>query len=233
MYVDLRRLTLRRSVSGTSRSQTPPRSSSSYPNESSTPPQKSRGFLSTPPRRTYHRFFSESSSTWGSHAEVHVDDEDAVTLGEDEDEFGLPSLAGSYGLKKKNSAPATAPLAKSISNPSNRSASGGPGSSLWRADSGDISEERGLPNYPTTKPTEGKILRPQYRDILRGIASTKFHSKLNLSSFSDRSSQFSTSYTSSSSSCGRYTERGRSSLGSNNTNKQVQEITTVKFDISV
>jgi len=164
-------------VSGSSRPQTPPRSSSNYPTESSTPPQKSRGFLSTPPRRTYHRFFSESSSTWGSHAEVHVDDEDAVTLGEDEDEFGLPSLAGSYGLKKKTSAPATAPLAKSMSNSNNRSASGGPGSNLWRADSGDISEERGLPNYPTAKPTEGKILRPQYKDILRGINPAKFRSQ--------------------------------------------------------
>ena len=162
-----------RTISASSRAQTPPRSSSHYPTESNTPPQKSRAFLSTPPRRTYHRFFSESSTVRGPHTEVHDEDEDVVTLDEEEDEFGLPSLAGSYGLKKKTSAPA-APTTKSTSNPSHRSASGGPGSNLWRADSGDISEERGLPNYPTAKPADGKILRPQYKDILRGSYSSGF-----------------------------------------------------------
>jgi len=147
-----------------------------------------------------------------------VDDEEALILGEDEDEFGLPSLASSYGLKKKSSAP-TAPLAKSISNPGNRSASGGPPSNLWRADSGDISEERGLPNYPTAKPTEGKILRPQYKDILRGISSTSFNSEVNANSLVYRSGQFVTPHTPSSSSCRRNTERGRSALGTHNTNK--------------
>lgn len=220
------------SVSGSSRPQAPSRSSSNYPTESSTPPHKSRGFLSTPPRRTYHRFFSESNSTWGSHAEVHVDDEEALILGEDEDEFGLPSLASSYGLKKKSSAPA-APLAKSISNPNNRSASGGPGSSLWRADSGDISEERGLPNYPTAKPTEGKILRPQYKDILRGKSSTIFNSGVNISSPVCRSGQLFTPHTPCSNSCRRNTERGRSSLRADNTNKQIQKIAAIEFDISV
>ena len=39
-----------------------------------------------------------------------------------------------------------------------------------KVDSGDISEERSLPSYPTTKSSHGKILRPQYKDILRDPA---------------------------------------------------------------
>lgn len=222
------------SVSGSSRPQTPPRSSSNYPTESSTPPLKSRGFLSTPPRRTYHRFFSESSSSWGSHADVHDDDEEALTLGEDEDEFGLPSLGGSYGLKKKTSAPAAAPISKSISNSNNRSASGGgPGSNLWRTDSGDISEERGLPNYPTAKPTEGKILRPQYKDILRGSYRTDHCSKYHDSSFFNRPGKLLTPHKPPSNSCRCNAERSRSLLGANYTCKQVQKVITVKFDITI
>lgn len=40
-----------------------------------------------------------------------------------------------------------------------------------RANSSDIAEERGPPSYPSAKKSEGKILRPQYKDILRGTYS--------------------------------------------------------------
>jgi hypothetical protein len=40
----------------------------------------------------------------------------------------------------------------------------------WAANSGDIAEERGIPNYPTAKKTDSKILRPQYKEILRDPA---------------------------------------------------------------
>jgi hypothetical protein len=47
------------------------------------------------------------------------------------------------------------------------------GSAPWRSiDSGDIAEERGIPNYPTAKKVEGKILRPQYQEILRDPANS-------------------------------------------------------------
>lgn len=42
----------------------------------------------------------------------------------------------------------------------------------WRLDNGDIAEERGLPKYPIARPIEGKILRPQYKDILKGMFDT-------------------------------------------------------------
>lgn len=96
----------------------------------------------------------------------------------DEDEFGLPSISsirrqakriprsrahdpggGSGGLSNGMSL-------LSIENPKVRE----------RANSSDIAEERGPPDYPAAKRGEGKILRPQYKDILRGwlhfIAST-------------------------------------------------------------
>lgn len=44
----------------------------------------------------------------------------------------------------------------------------GLGSGRFRANSADIAEERGTPMYPTARKGEGKILRPQYKEILRG-----------------------------------------------------------------
>ncbi|KAI9846676.1 MAG: GTPase-activating protein [Sclerophora amabilis] len=41
-----------------------------------------------------------------------------------------------------------------------------------RANSSDIAEERGPPSYPTTRISEGKILRPQYKEILRDPANS-------------------------------------------------------------
>lgn len=49
---------------------------------------------------------------------------------------------------------------------------GSAGSGLWRVDTGDIAEERGIPNYPIAKKSEGKILRPQYKEILRDPANS-------------------------------------------------------------
>lgn len=40
-----------------------------------------------------------------------------------------------------------------------------------RANSADIAEERGPPTYPSAKKSEGKILRPQYKEILCGQSS--------------------------------------------------------------
>lgn len=44
----------------------------------------------------------------------------------------------------------------------------GLGAGRYRANSADIAEERGTPMYPTARKGEGKILRPQYKEILRG-----------------------------------------------------------------
>lgn len=40
------------------------------------------------------------------------------------------------------------------------------------SDNGDIAEERDLPSYPSAKSADGKILRPQYKEILRDPANS-------------------------------------------------------------
>ncbi len=92
----------------------------------------------------------------------------------DEDEFGLPSISsmrreGKRIPKSKLHDPGGG-CDKVSSNLSLLSARSSP--SRPRANSSDIAEERGGPlEYPTAKKSEGKILRPQYKDILRGLFS--------------------------------------------------------------
>ena len=89
---------------------------------------------------------------------------------EDEDEFGLPSISSVRRKSKRipanksndlgggmNTTGTTVPTLSSSIN-----------TGRGRANSTDIAEERGPPSYPTAKKSEGKILRPQYKDILRG-----------------------------------------------------------------
>ena len=83
---------------------------------------------------------------------------------DDEDEFGLPSIA-SYRRKTpgyKGYDPHGA-VAFSSKGASLKVPFGRP-----RANSTDIAEERGGPGYPAAKKSEEKILRPQYKEILRG-----------------------------------------------------------------
>lgn len=100
--------------------------------------------------------------------EEDEDDEDEIVYDDDEDEFGLPSLAS---MRRKKAAP----LKPKNIDPDG--AMGGNSSFLGlglaannrqRANSSDIAEERGTPMYPTARKGDGKILRPQYKDILQG-----------------------------------------------------------------
>lgn len=97
------------------------------------------------------------------------EEDDAMGFDDDEDEFGLPSIASMrrrgkrLGGTKKNDPGGSFPELRS-----GRNAASAPGG--WAASNGDIAEERNLPNYPTAKKTEGKILRPQYKEILRDPA---------------------------------------------------------------
>lgn len=94
--------------------------------------------------------------------------------GLDEDEFGLPSISSMRREAKKR-----IPVNK-VNDPGGGVSNGLNGSSSKlvpeqastrpRANSSDIAEERGPPSYPTAKKSEGKILRPQYKDILRGTS---------------------------------------------------------------
>ena len=96
------------------------------------------------------------------------DDEDEEDVGPnniyddvDEDEFGLPSLTSARRTAKR------IPNDKSF-DPGGKLRVSSPPNGRRRANSSDIAEERGPPIYPTAKKSEGKILRPQYKEILRG-----------------------------------------------------------------
>ena len=92
----------------------------------------------------------------------------------DEDEFGLPSIAasrrkvismGGQGSDTKGGGGGGGYVASDSLSLLNTEFS----SNRARANSSDIAEERGAPTYPVAKKSEGKILRPQYKDILRGL----------------------------------------------------------------
>ena len=85
----------------------------------------------------------------------------------DEDEFGLPSLTTARRKAKR------IPNDKSF-DPGGALRVSSPPDSRKRTNSSDIAEERGPPTYPTAKKSEGKILRPQYKEILRGRCNSSF-----------------------------------------------------------
>ncbi|KAF4262810.1 hypothetical protein KXX16_001554 [Aspergillus fumigatus] len=99
-------------------------------------------------------------------------DEEDIVYDDDEDEFGLPSIASMR--KKKTKIAMKSQLKTSDSGSAVRANSSTLGVNLannrQRANSADIAEERGVSMYPTTRKSEGKILRPQYKDILRDPA---------------------------------------------------------------
>lgn len=121
-----------------------------------------------------------NSDRGASHEDYDEDDDDAESYfyneNADEDEFGLPSISSMRSEAKKR-----IPSAKA-NDPGGGSGKGINGISSMltperqpgraRANSSDIAEERGAPMYPTAKQSEGKILRPQYKDILRGLSSS-------------------------------------------------------------
>jgi hypothetical protein len=85
---------------------------------------------------------------------------------DDEDEFGLPSIANMRRKGRRKQPPNPKDAGGTTSK-------NGLDSLAWRGiDSGDIAEERGIPTYPTAKKVEGKILRPQYQEILRDPANS-------------------------------------------------------------
>ncbi|KAI4122864.1 MAG: hypothetical protein LQ338_005581 [Usnochroma carphineum] len=157
-----------------SRPHTPPSSSKTGSRFAGTPPPRPGSGLSSPPKRPL--FTSFPSSTSNSRTVGKFDDADDAEEQYDydddngEDEFGLPSLSSirrnpkSIPVKKFHNDPG-GPQAQS----SNASSYFGvaPGGTRPRANSSDIAMERGPPSYPSAKISEGKILRPQYKEILR------------------------------------------------------------------
>lgn len=100
-----------------------------------------------------------------------TDDEDDVTFNdEDEDEFGLPSLE-SMRKKRGSKSPALPDSSSQMNNSSTRLPQPSPLQHV-RSSSFDIAEERNPLSYPSAKKGEGKILRPQYQQLLKDPANS-------------------------------------------------------------
>jgi hypothetical protein len=91
-------------------------------------------------------------------------------LNEDEDEFGLPSIANARRAARRAGGPSLdLPSDSRVSHSDLAFLDGGAMGMRPRANSSDIAEERGVPSYNVPRKSEGKILRPQYKEILRGV----------------------------------------------------------------
>ncbi|KAI4241233.1 MAG: hypothetical protein L6R40_004649 [Gallowayella cf. fulva] len=176
-----RRLTLDSLTPSSSRPHTPPSSSAKNGSRhTGTPPPRPGSGLSSPPKRpTFSTSFgSNRNNSWRSgqlNDEEDADEQYQYDDDDEEDEFGLPSLSSmrrsakrTPATKSYNDPGGTWPEREIASNTLNVPVSGG----RSRADSSDIAEERGPPSYPTAKKSDGKILRPQYKEILRDPANT-------------------------------------------------------------
>ncbi|KAI9725600.1 MAG: GTPase-activating protein [Chrysothrix sp. TS-e1954] len=160
-----------RSIGNTSRPRTPPVLTNERATGSLTPPHASRSIRPSPQTRGYRSFLSETTSNWNTPSGgADGDDYDDLGFDDDEDEFGLPSIATASRLRSRREAQNSASYANGQLSQSQGDALGRtPGTAL---DSGDIAEERNAPQYPTATQTKGKILRPQYKDILRDPANS-------------------------------------------------------------
>ncbi|KAI0437996.1 GTPase activating protein [Xylaria telfairii] len=158
---------LSRNVSGSSRPKTPPSSSSTQKARTSdvgSTSRKSNSSLASPPLKSYFSFLSTTNSDW------NVDDpegEDEYAYEDDDgDDFGLPSLSN-MKRRSRRIAAQSGGLA-SQSQPTVDTSLGF--SNRRNSNSADIAIERPTLGYPMPKKTEGKILRPQYKDILKDPA---------------------------------------------------------------
>ncbi|PYH47730.1 GTPase-activating protein GYP1 [Aspergillus saccharolyticus JOP 1030-1] len=160
------------------RPRTPPPVTSANSSHATLSPHRPGLWVSSP-RNSYSGILNGGLESWESYRvgegqeedENDEDGEGGIAYDDDEDEFGLPSITS---MRKKQSR-ATAPT-----QPSTLDSGGGVGhhltlgvglgSNRQRANSSDIAEERGVSIYPITRKAEGKILRPQYKEILRDPA---------------------------------------------------------------
>jgi len=106
--------------------------------------------------------------------EAAEDADDSLLYDDDEDEFGLPSISSmrrqrTSQTRTSKTNTGTSTLEQTRSAPSLPHASI---PSFLRSNSFDIAEERNPLAYPSAKKGDGKILRPQYKDILKDPANS-------------------------------------------------------------
>jgi TBC1 domain family member 2 len=131
----------------------------------------------SPHRQLYSNNLPQSLYSRFENGDVYNTEEDEVQVDEDEDEFGLPSIAS---IRGKHNTKARPVRTKHPEDGQNLAWSTKTGSALGvtplpshlRSNSFDIAEERNPLAYPVTQKGDGKILRPQYKEILRDPANS-------------------------------------------------------------
>ncbi|KAK8050525.1 GTPase-activating protein [Apiospora phragmitis] len=147
----------------------PPSSSSQKPRLSDVsspppPPGRQSSGTSSPPLKTYFSFLSNTNQDWNTE---DPEGEDMYGYDDDDgDDFGLPSISN---MKRKSRRKAAA-QGSAASQGNNAPMDDAFGHSRRYSDSADIAIERPSTTYPMPKKSEGKILRPQYKDILKDPA---------------------------------------------------------------
>ncbi|GAB1315070.1 GTPase-activating protein [Madurella fahalii] len=149
-------------VSGSgSRPRTPP-SATDRPATNS-PSRKTSSKVTSPPFKSYISFLSSTNEDWTAD-----DAEDMYGYESDDgDDFGLPSLSN---MKRRTRRRAEQSRAKTDSGLGDDDDDAIVALPRRNSDSADIAIERPASIYPMPKKSEGKILRPQYKDILRDPA---------------------------------------------------------------
>jgi len=150
---------------------TPPASSA----RASPTPSFDRQNYQSPERKPTHTNAFASSNTWGAtHGGGTGNNDDGALMFEDEeDEFGLPSIASMQSRKSKKTS------LHNLEYSSDFEKSGSAPNLLYpsklqhvRSNSFDIAEERNPLSYPSASKGDGKILRPQYKEILTDPANS-------------------------------------------------------------
>ncbi|KAJ9421810.1 hypothetical protein QL093DRAFT_2294996 [Fusarium oxysporum] len=151
-------------LSNSSRPRTPPSSSSAKIRiqEASPPPKTTPGKNGSPPYKNYINFLSNTNDDW------KADEDDMMGYEDDDgDDFGLPSLSSMKRRTRRiatQNKPESSTLSPTTEGPPNAL------SARRYSNSADIAIERPAPTYPMPKKSEGKILRPQYKEILKDPA---------------------------------------------------------------
>ncbi|KAL9106493.1 MAG: hypothetical protein Q9227_008472 [Pyrenula ochraceoflavens] len=161
-------------VGPNSRPRTPPTNSA---RTSTPPPSAGLSRITSPGKASYPTTLSHSSNSWHQDEDDDEDDDDGdlVYDDDDEDEFGLPSIASmrrKQANRLQNSRDPGGGLAGYTEIKSLPDLNHGVTVKGARSNSFDIAEERNSLSYPSAKKTEGKILRPQYKEILRDPANS-------------------------------------------------------------
>lgn len=115
---------------------------------------------------------SRTNDDWN--AEDEGEDEDEYGYENDDgDDFGLPSISSMKRKTRKDPAQGSTESAGDLSPFGHglQGSFGGLGPRRY-SNSADIAIERPTPSYPVAKKSEGKILRPQYKEILRDPANS-------------------------------------------------------------